>query len=78
VPLPPVLRARIEEAARIHSTTALRSCLRELAALGPGHRGLLVNLQRALQSYDMKAIEAALAASAGPDAAASGERRGAA
>jgi signal transduction histidine kinase/CheY-like chemotaxis protein len=77
-PLPPVLRARIEEAARIHSTTALRSCLRELAALGPGHRGLLVNLQRALQSYDMKAIEAALAPSTGTDAAASGERRGAA
>jgi CheY-like chemotaxis protein len=77
-PVPPALRSRIQEAARIHSTTALRSCLRDLGALGPGHRRLLEDLQRALQSYDMKAIEAALPPFTAADPGAPGEQRGAA
>jgi signal transduction histidine kinase/DNA-binding response OmpR family regulator len=77
-PLPAALRARIQEAARIHSTTALRSCLRDLVALGAAHRPLVDELQRALQAYDMKWIRAALGPEPGAVPAAPGEQRGAA
>jgi hypothetical protein len=61
-PVPDRLRRRVLDAARIHNATALRSCLRELAALGPVHRCLVDRLRRALKAYDMAAVEDAFGA----------------
>jgi CheY-like chemotaxis protein len=58
--VPLALCLRLAEAARTHNATALRLGLRELAALGPAHQPALDRLRRALDRYDMAAIQAAL------------------
>jgi signal transduction histidine kinase/FixJ family two-component response regulator len=54
--LPPELRRRILDAARVHNATALRACLRELASLGVAGRPSVDSLDRALRAYDMHSI----------------------
>jgi CheY-like chemotaxis protein len=69
--MPPELRGRILDAASVHNATALRACLRELAALDLADRPSVDSLDQALRAYDMHSI-VALVSSAGEPSRAAG------
>ena len=54
--LPEALCARLNLAAELHSTTALKACLRELRELGPEGQSLAENVRHLMRSYDMDGI----------------------
>ncbi len=54
--LPDALCARLNVAAELHSTTALKACLRELRDLGPAGETLAGHIRHLMRSYDMDGI----------------------
>jgi CheY-like chemotaxis protein len=57
VVLPDHLCARLMVAAELHSTTALKSCLKELRSLGPDAAWLAEQIRWLMRSYDMDGIQ---------------------
>jgi CheY-like chemotaxis protein len=55
--LPRALHARLATAAELHSTTALKLCLRELRELGPESEVLAEHMRHLMRSYDMNGIQ---------------------
>ncbi len=55
--LPESLSSRLIVAAELHSTTALKSALRDLQQLGPEAERLAEHLRRLMRSYDMDSIQ---------------------
>jgi hypothetical protein len=58
VGLPEPLAAGLLRAAELHSATGVRSCLDELAGLGPNGCRIASHLRDLLAAYDMEAIQA--------------------
>jgi signal transduction histidine kinase len=56
VPLPEALCARLAEAAELHSTTALKTCLQDLRLYGPGGARLAEDIRLLMHRYDMEGI----------------------
>ncbi len=56
VALPDELCARLNVAAELHSTTALKACLQELRQLGPDAEMLAEHIRYRMRSYDMDGI----------------------
>jgi len=56
VHLTPELYARLNLAAELHSTTALKGCLQELRQLGPDEQTLAEHIRHRMRSYDMDGI----------------------
>jgi hypothetical protein len=66
--LPPELRLRILDAARVHNATALRACLRELVALDVAGWPSVDSLDQALRAYDMHSIVTLVSSAGGGEA----------
>ena len=56
VALPDELCARLNLAAELHSTTALKACLQDLRQLGPEAQSLAEHIRYLMRSYDMDGI----------------------
>ncbi len=56
VPLPEALCARLAEAAELHSTTALKTCLQDLRLYSPGGARLAEDIRLLMHRYDMEGI----------------------
>ena len=56
VSLPDELCARLNLAAELHSTTALKGCLQDLRQLGPEAQSLAEHIRHLMRSYDMDGI----------------------
>lgn len=61
IQLPEPLSARLAVAAELHSTTALKSALTELRALGPDAKLLADHIRHRMRAYDMHGIQIILA-----------------
>jgi len=61
IQLPEPLSARLAVAAELHSTTALKSALTELRALGPDAELLADHIRHRMRAYDMHGIQRLLA-----------------
>lgn len=61
VEVPEALCARLAVAAELHSSTALKSALQELRALGPNAHPLAEHIRQLMRSYDMDGIQRLLA-----------------
>ncbi len=68
VVMPDELCARLNVAAELHSTTALKACLQELRQLGPEAEMLAEHIRHRMRSYDMDGILRLLARVTQPDA----------
>ncbi len=70
ITLPYELYARLSIAAELHSTTALKTCLRELRQLGPEAQLLADHIRHLMRSYDMDGVLRLVSAAAEPGASA--------
>jgi len=67
VTLPGELCARLMVATELHSTTALKACLKELRGLGPNATRLAEEIRQLMRSYDMDGVQRLLENTAEPE-----------